>query len=83
MGNLISVFQDSIKGQLERGQGLSLHKTYMEKTRGDGAPGELSSQYKTFFFFCKNNHSLEQPPLAHGRVPITGGFQDVIEQGGR
>lgn len=51
----------------------------MEKARGGVAPGELSSQYKKDFFYSNNNHALEQPPLAHGRV--TGGFQDVIEGG--
>lgn len=35
------------------------------------------------FFYSKNNHSLKQCPWARGRVPTTGGFQDVIEQGGR
>lgn len=52
----------------------------MEKRRGDGE--ELLSQYKKDIFYS-NNHSLEQPPQAHGRVPISRGFQDMIEQGGR
>lgn len=25
--------------------------------------------------------SMDQPPQGHGRIPIAGGFQDVIEQG--
>lgn len=34
-------------------------------------------------FSQKLNQSLEQPPQVCDRVPITGGFQDVVGQGVR
>jgi len=39
--------------------------------------------WKKDIFYRGNSHSLEQPPQGHGRVPITGGFQDAIGQGAR
>ncbi|PKU48038.1 hypothetical protein llap_1669 [Limosa lapponica baueri] len=47
------------------------------------APGEVSSQYKKELFYNENNQSLEQPPQGRGKVPSTGGAQDVTEQGAR
>lgn len=44
---------------------------------------KVSSQYKNNIFMCENIHSLEQPPQRHGRLPITGVFQDAVEQGAR
>lgn len=41
--------------------------------------GEVS-WYKKDFFPRENNQSLEQPLQGCGRVPITGGFQDVVGQ---
>lgn len=39
--------------------------------------------FKKIHFSQKLNQSLEQPPQVCGRVPITGGFQDVVGQGVR
>jgi len=35
------------------------------------------------WLLVKNNNSPEQSLQGHGRVPITGGFQDVTRQGAR
>lgn len=37
-------------------------------------PGEVSSQYENDIFYCEKNHSLEQRPQGHGRLPITEGL---------
>lgn len=47
------------------------------------APGEVSSRNMKEIFYSESNHSLEQSHQGCGRVPITGGFQDVIGQGAR
>lgn len=47
------------------------------------AQGKISPQYEKEFFYCENNHWLEQPPQLCGRNPVTGGVQDALGQGNR
>jgi len=65
----------TIYGQLQRGWRLSLHKGQWVQVALERF--QLKVREK-FFFSCENNQSQEQPPQRHGKVPIIGGFQDVI-----
>lgn len=38
---------------------------------------------RNFFFYSENNQSLEQHPWGCGEVPISGGVQAVLGQGGQ
>jgi len=69
-----------LKGQLQTGWKLSLHKGPHGEDKRQWVKvvlGEVSSQYKKEIIFSKNNHSSEQTPQGHCGVPITGGFQYV------
>jgi len=45
--------------------------------------GGKAETCKKEIFYSENNQSLKQPPQGGGRVPNTGGFQDVLGQGAR
>lgn len=75
-GNLITVFQ-YLKGSYKGDR--SSYFTGEEKGKWvQVAPGEASSWYKKEFFFSENN-----PEQFQGRIPISGGFQEVTGQGAR
>ena len=70
----------ALKGQIQRGRRLSLHKEPHgedEEQRVQDAPSEVS-WYKKEIFYSESNQPLEQPLKGYGGVPITGGFQDLI-----
>lgn len=60
---------------------LSLHKKPHGDDKGEWGRDFLSMQEK--FSCSKSNHSLDKPPQRHGRVLVTGGFQDATGQGAR
>lgn len=47
------------------------------------APGKVISPYKKGVFYSENSCSLKQSPQGCCRVPIAGGFPDMIGQGAR
>jgi len=52
----------------------------MEKTRGNRYKLHQEMFHldiRKKFFYSEYNHSLEQPPMEHGRVVIAGGFPDA------
>lgn len=62
---------------------LSIHKKPHGEDKGlqEGvAPGKALSWQKKEIFYSEKKHSLEQHLQGCGRIPITGGFQDVIGQ---
>lgn len=65
------------KGQPQRGWMLCFQKESHGEDKEQEvqvAPGEVLSHSHNDIFYRKNNHSVEQSPQGHGRVPIDGGF---------
>ncbi|KAK4833065.1 hypothetical protein QYF61_027727 [Mycteria americana] len=74
-----------LKGSYKEDGGSLFTRSHMEKIRVN----RYKSQQERFhldtrkFFQSESNHSLEQPPQGHSKVPIAGGFQDAVGQGAR